>query len=323
MANLNTNEIESNSTNANVKVEAKGSDGGLEVRGAGGNDGVLQLNCSTQSHGVKLKSPANSAGQNYTIILPDNQIAANKYLKVKSVTGSGTTATGQLEYASVSSPDLSNLNADNLTSGTLPSDRFVLPASSGAGLKFIQKQAVGSSNTITQINFTSLDSDSMYRIIGKRVKASSSTILHMNFLDNTNSPFSGSFIRNNTFQNNRPTNYYDPHVHTMNYDYYENINMGAHRYSTHDRHGFIADLNTGMGNVGNRAAKPWLISQGMYPGAQHNGNVVFASFTSGQGSSRILHGIRFVFNSSTHGSGSDGTYFQAGTEISLFKYIES
>ena len=33
------------------------------------------------------------------MILPDNQIAADKVLKVKSITGSGATAVGQLEYA--------------------------------------------------------------------------------------------------------------------------------------------------------------------------------------------------------------------------------
>ena len=33
------------------------------------------------------------------MILPDNQIAADKVLKVKSISGSGATAVGQLEYA--------------------------------------------------------------------------------------------------------------------------------------------------------------------------------------------------------------------------------
>ena len=36
------------------------------------------------------------------MILPDNQIAADKYLKVKSITGSGATAVGQLEFADAS-----------------------------------------------------------------------------------------------------------------------------------------------------------------------------------------------------------------------------
>jgi len=98
MSKVIVDEIQTDTTNGNVRVIPNGT-GALEVRGAGGDDAILQLNCSVQSHGVKLKSPAHSAGQSYTMILPDNQIAADKFLKVKSITGSGATAVGQLEYA--------------------------------------------------------------------------------------------------------------------------------------------------------------------------------------------------------------------------------
>ena len=92
-------EINTSTANANIKLNPNGS-GAVEVKGDGSsNDGKLQLNCSQNSHGVKLQSPAHSAGQSYTMILPDNQIAADKFLKVKSITGSGATAVGQLEYA--------------------------------------------------------------------------------------------------------------------------------------------------------------------------------------------------------------------------------
>ena len=112
---VQTNKVTTSTSNGNVKIEPNGT-GVVEVRGAGGNDGKLQLNCSAQSHGIKLASPAHSAGQSYTFIFPDNQIAADKYLKVKSITGSGATATGQLEYAS--------LDANDLGEGTIPSGRF-------------------------------------------------------------------------------------------------------------------------------------------------------------------------------------------------------
>jgi len=96
-------EINTSTSNGNIKLNPNGS-GAVEVKGDGSsNDGKLQLNCSQNSHGVKLQSPAHSAGQSYTMILPDNQIAADKVLKVKSITGSGATAVGQLEYADVSS----------------------------------------------------------------------------------------------------------------------------------------------------------------------------------------------------------------------------
>ena len=94
---VQTREINTSTSNGNIKVTPNGT-GLFEIKG-NTNDGTLQLNCNQNSHGVKIKSPAHSAGQSYTLILPDNQIAADKVLKVKSITGSGATAVGQLEYA--------------------------------------------------------------------------------------------------------------------------------------------------------------------------------------------------------------------------------
>ena len=51
------------------------------MKGAGGNDGTLQLNCSANSHGVKIKSPPHSAAASYTLTLPDNDGNADQVLK--------------------------------------------------------------------------------------------------------------------------------------------------------------------------------------------------------------------------------------------------
>ena len=68
-------------SNANIKIDANGS-GVVEVRGDGSsNDGTIQLNCSQNSHGVKIKSPPHSAGATYTLTLPNNDGDANTYLK--------------------------------------------------------------------------------------------------------------------------------------------------------------------------------------------------------------------------------------------------
>ena len=76
------------------------STAGVEVKGDGGsNDGYIALNCRSNSHAIKLKSPSHASSQSYTIIMPDNQIAQDKFMKVKSITGSGSTAIGQLEFA--------------------------------------------------------------------------------------------------------------------------------------------------------------------------------------------------------------------------------
>ena len=71
----------------------------LISKGAGGEGGAIQLNCEVNTHGVKLKSPDHSAGQSWTLKLPDNSPTADKILKVKSITGSGATAVGQMEFA--------------------------------------------------------------------------------------------------------------------------------------------------------------------------------------------------------------------------------
>ncbi len=43
----------------------------LTVKGDGSStDGAIQLNCSQNSHGVKIQSPAHSSGQSYTLVLP-------------------------------------------------------------------------------------------------------------------------------------------------------------------------------------------------------------------------------------------------------------
>ena len=86
---VQTSEITTSTTNGNIKVTPNGT-GVVEVKGAGGADGTLQLNCSANSHGVKIKSPPHSAGQNYTLTLPS------------SITNDGlltTDANGNLSWA--------------------------------------------------------------------------------------------------------------------------------------------------------------------------------------------------------------------------------
>ena len=68
MSKVIVDEIQTDTTNGNVRVIPNGT-GALEVKGDGSsNDGALQLNCHANTHGVKLKSPAHSAGQSYTTV---------------------------------------------------------------------------------------------------------------------------------------------------------------------------------------------------------------------------------------------------------------
>ena len=86
-------------TKGKLNLISDSSSAGLTVKGDGSSEnGTLQLNCSQNSHGVKISSPAHSAGQSYELILPTGNVTADKVLKVASVSGSGTTGIGQLSF---------------------------------------------------------------------------------------------------------------------------------------------------------------------------------------------------------------------------------
>ncbi len=87
-------------TKSKLNLISDSSSAGLTVKGDGSSEnGTIQLNCSQNSHGVKISSPAHSSGQSYEMVLPTTNITAGKFLKVDSVSGSGATGVGQLSFA--------------------------------------------------------------------------------------------------------------------------------------------------------------------------------------------------------------------------------
>ena len=84
-------------SNISLKVGPKGT-GLLEVLGAT-NPGSIQLNCESNSHGIKLTSPPHSSAQSYELKFPTGNVTAGTFLKVASVSGSGATGVGQLSFA--------------------------------------------------------------------------------------------------------------------------------------------------------------------------------------------------------------------------------
>ena len=87
-------------SNIDLKLGPKGT-GNIEILGAT-NPGSIQLNCESNSHGIKLTSPAHSAGQSYELKFPTRNVTAGTFLKVDSISGSGTTAVGQLSFGTSS-----------------------------------------------------------------------------------------------------------------------------------------------------------------------------------------------------------------------------
>ena len=87
---------------ANGNITATPNGTGVVEIGGNTNAGTVQLNCESNSHGIKLQSPAHSAGQSYTLIFPTGNVTADRFLKVASVSGSGATGVGQLSFGEVS-----------------------------------------------------------------------------------------------------------------------------------------------------------------------------------------------------------------------------
>ena len=87
---------------ANGNIIATPNGTGLVEIGGNTNPGTVQLNCESNSHGIKLQSPPHSSGQSYTLKFPTGNVTADRFLKVDSVSGSGATGVGQLSFAEVS-----------------------------------------------------------------------------------------------------------------------------------------------------------------------------------------------------------------------------
>lgn len=96
-------------TNAKTNFVSTSSAAGLQIKGDGTTDGTLQLNCSQNSHGVKIKSPAHSASASYTLTLPTTDGDADQVLK--------TNGSGVLDWTTASSGDFTRVASGAASSG--------------------------------------------------------------------------------------------------------------------------------------------------------------------------------------------------------------
>ena len=130
-------EITTSTSNGNVKITPNGS-GVVEVKGAGGNDGTLQLNCSANSHGVKIKSPPHSAGATYTLTLPNDDGSSGQSLisdgsgnlSFTTIT-SNATHTGEVTGSGALTIADNIVDEANLKVSNSPTNGYFLSAQSG------------------------------------------------------------------------------------------------------------------------------------------------------------------------------------------------
>jgi hypothetical protein len=102
-------------TVAKLNLISTSSTPSIEARSDGTTDGYIQLNCTANTHGIKLKSPPHSAGASYTLTFPNDDGDANQYLK--------TNGSGVLDWDTVDAlPSQSSQSGKFLTTdGTNPS----------------------------------------------------------------------------------------------------------------------------------------------------------------------------------------------------------
>ena len=99
-------------TRDKLHLVSDGSNPSLIAKGTSGvSEGYIQLNCAENSHGVKIKSPPHSAGQSYTLTLPQS-ITNDTFLK--------TDGSGNLSFATTNTPAfLVKLSSNyNIATGT-------------------------------------------------------------------------------------------------------------------------------------------------------------------------------------------------------------
>jgi len=129
------------------------SDGtaGLEIKGDGSSvDGYIQLNCHVNSHGVKIKSPPHSAGQSYTLTLPQS-ITNGYFLKTD---GSGNLSFAQATETKPTVADVSQTIAPSTATS------FNITGTNFSGIpkvEFIKTTgAVTTASTVSLTNATTL-----------------------------------------------------------------------------------------------------------------------------------------------------------------------
>ena len=121
----------------NVSSTSTSSIAAFIAKGDGTTDGYIQLNCSQNSHGIKLKSPAHSAGQSYTLTFPINTGNNGEVLK--------TDGSGVLSWGTAGSSSPLTTKGDLYTYGTadtrLPlgtnGQALVVDTTEPTGLKYV------------------------------------------------------------------------------------------------------------------------------------------------------------------------------------------
>ena len=106
---------DANVTTSKLDLISTSSTPGATIKGTSGQtDGYIQLNCSENSHGIKLKAPPHSSAQNYTLTFPQS-ITNGYFLKTD---GSGNLSFAQVNDAATA-PTISSFAPTSAEGGVI------------------------------------------------------------------------------------------------------------------------------------------------------------------------------------------------------------
>jgi len=195
-------------TRDKLNLISDASNPSLIAKGTSGvSEGYIQLNCAENSHGVKIKSPPHSAGQSYTLTLPQS-ITNNTFLK--------TDGSGNLSFANVSS-DFVKLASISVTSGTSASiDGYFSSTYKSYMLKI--SELIYSGNSWIKLKFNvggSLDTGSTFKWVAEHNQlASGTSTSNVTYgVDNADYVAISYFSGNNGY-NRSATIFFDNLIHT-------------------------------------------------------------------------------------------------------------
>ena len=145
---LATNAVTEVKVNADAITNAKTEfTPGLVIKGDGSSaDGKLTLNCSQNSHGVSIQGPPHSAGQSYTLTLPQS-ITNGFFLK--------TDGSGNLSFAAAVE-DKPTITTSSVTITPSTSQTFTLNGTNFVSIPIVEFIAsTGAITRATAVTFTS------------------------------------------------------------------------------------------------------------------------------------------------------------------------
>lgn len=304
MSKIKIEEIESVTTaspnSGDLTITPNGS-GVFEVAGEE-NDGTLQLNSIGNTNKVKIKSPNNSAAQNYTMVLPATSPTADRFLKVDSISGSGATAVGQLGYHTHTQADLTQLNANDFDSGTISADRYSITGSQGGGYQLIQKAEPSTSTS--EVIFSNL-AEGMYKLMMTTV-GNDNGRLKMNWLNSSGNAYSSLYV--GSYWCITTTDSFNPSSSQTTIDFYESYDRTLHYHE--------CEINIGS-PTNNYTNTNFMIAKGFTRNKENSATEFFVTFGSSNTTDRI-HGLKIFF-----ADGGTARTLEQGTKILLYKYNET